>query len=107
VCLYILTKLNQQRMREWLQYKRSGPDSFGKFCFGFARGVESKISAIVRSATELAKTREAAALWYESGHKVTSHSLHFGKASSDAGLTAGGKASFHRGEVGRPQKLLK
>jgi hypothetical protein len=105
--IYILAKLNQQRMRHWIEYKRSGPDGFGKFCFGFARGVEGKIKEILRSAPAIAKNSETASLWYHAQHEVKEHNVGFGRASSSAGLGAGESSSFYRGEVGRPQKLLK
>jgi hypothetical protein len=104
---YILTKLNQQRMRGWIEYKQHGADGFGKFCFGFAKGVEGKIKEILRSAPAIAKNTEAACLWYRSQHDVKNHSVHFGRASSNAGLGAGESASFYRGEMGSPQKRLR
>lgn len=104
--LYIVTKLHEQRIGQWLRYKRTaGGDSFHKFCYGYSQGVADKIAAITDPMTELKKTRKTAELWYESKFKVgEGHS--YGQASSSAGLTAGGSASFHRGEFGTGQRKL-
>jgi Protein of unknown function (DUF2786) len=104
---YILAKINQQRMRKWLEYKQYGPDNFGKFCFGFARGVEGKVEDILRSAPAIAKNVAVAALWYRSQHNVTEESISFGRASSSAGLSAGESARFYRGEMSAPPKRLR
>lgn len=106
--LYIVTKLHEQRIGQWLRYKRTtGADSFHKFCYGYSQGVSEKISTLVAPMSELKATRKTAELWYESRFKVKEGDS-YGPASSNAGLTAGGSASFHRGEFGaRKEKLLR
>lgn len=104
---YIMGQLNRQRMQKWLEYKTHGLDGFGKFSFGFARGVEAKINQILRSAPAMAASTNKARLWYETRHDVDKHIVQFGRASSSAGLGAGESASFHRGEMGSPQKRLR
>ena len=105
--MYILAQLNLQRMRRWVEYKRHGSDGFGKFCFGFAKGVEGKVKEVLRSAPAIRKNTETAQIWYRANYRVTNQSVHFGQASSNAGLGAGESASFHRGEMNSPQKRLR
>lgn len=105
-CLYIVAKLHEQRVGQWLAYKRTGSDSFHKFCYGYARGVSDKIDSILPSMRQLGRDREAAQLWYEARHNVEHAGPLTGKASSNAGLDAGGGASLHRGELGAVRQRL-
>lgn len=109
-CLqYMLGEVNRQRIDAWLQYKgRQGPDSFHKFCYGFAKALEDKCNRIVNMPV-LAKTKNMLILWYETTvlhHKVSYAELTLGRAGSDAGVSAGSGASLHRGALGTPQKRL-
>lgn len=103
--LYILPLVHRQRTNAWQRYKLGGgQDSFGKFCFSFARAVESKAQTITTPAIE-AETAKAK-LWYESIHDVSHEGEAIrGKGSSDAGHKAGQAASFHRGEI-NPTKYI-
>ena len=107
--LYILAKLNEQRMGGWMTYKRQGgADSFHKFCYGYAQGVLSKVHILVRPMTEVTGATKAAELWYEANITKTT-GITFGRASSGAGMDAGGSASLHRGEMGggAPQRRIR
>lgn len=98
--IYILNKLHEQRIAEWLHYKGSGgSDKFHKFCFGYAQAVLDKVHVLIRQMPALRDERQTAKLWYEERHKV-GDGLRMGRASSSAGLEAGGSASLHRGELG-------
>jgi hypothetical protein len=102
---YVHAKLNEQRTGAWLKYKRTGPDNFYKFCFGYARSVVDTVDALIRPMTALNAERERARLWFESHHEV-GQGKHWGSASSTAGMTAGRNASFHRGEFGAGRQML-
>jgi Protein of unknown function (DUF2786) len=106
---YMVREVNRQRIAAWLAYKGSGqPDSFNKFCYGFAQALQNKIERLVNH-EQVAQTSRALTLWYEMNvlhSKVKSVSLAMGAASSQAGLAAGKDASLHRGALGTPQRLL-
>jgi hypothetical protein len=105
---YMLREVNRQRIAAWLQYKASqGPDSFHKFCYGFAMALRDKIVLIIDQRT-LDKAQHAARTWYLAnvGPIGKGSSLAMGRASSQAGEAAGKGASLHRGAVGTPQKLI-
>jgi hypothetical protein len=108
-CMYILAKLHEQRIGEWLKYKRkNGADSFGKFCYGYAEGVVNRVTQLTQPMAQIVAARRIADEWYTSYHKVTVHVRNWGRATSGAGANAGAGASFHRGEVGaRRERLLK
>src|SRR5262245_15461362 len=102
---YMLREVNRQRIAAWLKYKgAAGEDSFNKFCYGFAQGLQGRIAEL-----ELPSDRERLILWYETNvlHKpVLTHDLSSGRASSEAGLAAGEGASLHRGALGQPHKRI-
>jgi hypothetical protein len=104
-CLYILGQVHLERQRAWMRYKaEGGKDSFGKFCFSFARGIETKVDSI---ATHLqAKEADRALEWYKLTHSVVHGKQIRGSGSSDAGHAAGHRASFHRGAMGTPVKRI-
>jgi hypothetical protein len=117
-CLYILTKLHEQRIAAWLAHKSKGSaDRFHQFCFGYAKGVDARVTALLaemrasvgKDAVLPPDKRAQIALWYEAQFGVTHHDLGLhGKPQSDAGFAAGGSASFHRGEFGQnpaPRRL--
>jgi Protein of unknown function (DUF2786) len=106
-CLYILAEVHAQRHRAWVRYRaEGGRDSFGQFCFSFARGLEAKIKRLTAPA-QLTETQRAA-LWFEATHKVSTPSDPIrGRGSSEAGRDAGASASLHRGAVGGgPQRRI-
>jgi hypothetical protein len=108
---YMLHEVNRQRMAAWLKYNgSSGPDSFNKFCYGFAMALKAKIIRLVDYG-RVVEEQKPLTLWYETNiiHKSTnSTNLSSGRASSDAGLEAGKNASLHRGAVGQAaQKRLR
>lgn len=109
ICEYMLAEVNRQRMRAWLDYKgRGGPDSFHKFCYGYAKALDGKIDRLT-DATKIAATHAALKLWYEAaaGIKVRgSDALNGGRASSQAGQAAGDKASLHRGQLGEKTRQI-
>lgn len=100
VCLYLLASVHRQRTNAWVKYRgEGGRDSFGKFCFAFARALESKIARITTAAIRAESDKAQA--WFKAHHKVVEgESLTAGKGTSDAGAAAGTGASLHRGEVG-------
>jgi hypothetical protein len=107
---YMLHEIHRQRIVAWLAYKgQGGPDSFNKFCFGYARALETKIASLVNAGQVIAKTAELRH-WYEDnilGKKTTlSGALHAGRASSAAGMAAGGDASLHRGALGQAARQI-
>jgi hypothetical protein len=106
---YMLSEINRQRMRAWLDYKNhGGPDSFHKFCYGFAQALQEKIRKLTVAAA-VNSNRDKLRLWYETnilGRKVESFSLASGRASSVAGVAAGGNASLHRGSLGHAQRQI-
>ena len=104
-CMYILGQVHLDRQRAWVRYKaEGGKDTFGKFCFSFARGIETKVGTIT---TYLQAQEAARALsWYEETHKVISGDTIRGRGSSDAGHAAGHNASFHRGSMGAPPRRI-
>jgi hypothetical protein len=107
-CLdYMVREANRQRIAAWLDYKRTGADSFNKFCYGFATALKDKIQRITDTVSVHANDAKLT-LWYENylGIKVQPSSLSMGAASSEAGMAAGDGASLHRGALGQPQKLL-
>jgi hypothetical protein len=107
-CLYIVKKLHEQRMAQWMDYKaKQGGDSFFKFCFGFAQGVAKKIDILVKPMAAIKANQKAARLWFEQTYGARRASVKLGDASSQAGLRSGAAASFHRGEMGGPQRLLR
>ena len=106
---YMLGEVNRQRIRSWLDYKMSAqPDSFHKFCYGFAVALRERIDGMLDMAL-LEPRHEALALWYETNvlhRKLNKHSLSMGNASSAAGREAGEGASLHRGSLGQAQRQL-
>ncbi len=113
VLRYMLAELHRQRIAAWLDYKRSGPDSFHKFCFAYALALAAKIENLVRAKrAALGEHQTELKLWYEAEilHKpVEDYHVAMGHASSEAGAQAGRGASLHRGEVGgtAPQRRLR
>ena len=103
-CIYIVRKLHEQRMRDWLAYKPTGADSFHQFCYAYAMGLEGRVLVMIKPMPALRQEREAAKLWYEASHSIKKTELHLGKPTSGAGLEAGKSASLHRGEMGGPQR---
>jgi hypothetical protein len=106
---YMVREVNRQRIAAWLKYKGSaGPDSFNKFCYGFAQALKDKIDAIV--VYEVKKKQSAELIsWYEVnalGRSVRSAKLSSGPASSEAGMEAGKSASLHRGALGQSQRQV-
>jgi hypothetical protein len=106
---YMLREVNRQRIVAWLNYKVSGPDSFNKFCYGFAQALQSKINSI--ASTNLDQEQSALTLWYETnylhGNKTEAFQLANGQAKSQAGIAAGDNTSLHRGALGTPLKRLR
>jgi hypothetical protein len=104
---YMIDAVNQQRIRAWLDYKRTGSDKLWSFSFSFARALEEKIGELLEGATAIAAQREKAKLWYESTHKIQhSEDWIHGRGASTAGRAAGSNTSLHRGAVGRPTERL-
>jgi hypothetical protein len=96
--VYILGEVHAQRSRAWVDYRGGGGgDSFGKFCFSFARGLETKIEQLITAAALNEKKR--ARLWFEAAHPISGGSTIGGRGSSEAGLAAGSSASLHRGTM--------
>jgi hypothetical protein len=105
-CLYVLGQVHIQRQRAWVRYRgEGGNDSFGKFCFSFARGLEGKIDQLLSSAQ--LDEAERARLWYRERHNVEDGTYITGAGSSDAGHHAGAGASLHRGEAPGPRSTLR
>lgn len=107
---YMLGEIHRQRITAWLDYKRDGPDSFHRFCYGFAQALAAKIGAIIAASKgELREYQERLTIWYETeilhAPTVRRH-IGFGDASSAAGLAAGGAASLNRGAVGQSARRI-
>ena len=107
---YMLHAVNGQRIGAWQRYKlEGGTDSFNKFCYGFAVALSGKIEAMV-DAERLSADVQVLTTWYEQnvlGQPVVPVDLSMGRASSAAGMEAGGNASLHRGTVtGGEQKRI-
>jgi hypothetical protein len=104
---YMIDAVNQQRIRAWLEYKRTGPDKLWSFSYSFARALEEKIHKLLEGATAIKAQRERAKRWFESTHKIThGASAIRGHGASEAGRSAGSNTSLHRGMVGRPTERL-
>jgi hypothetical protein len=105
----MLHEVNRQRIAAWLKYKGSlGPDSFNKFCYGFAQALGNKINALVVREV-VTKQRDGLRSWYAEnvlGHPAKSVALSSGPASSEAGMKAGKSASLHRGALGQSQRQI-
>lgn len=110
VLRYMLAELHRQRIAAWLDYKRTGPDSFYKFCFAYAQAMAAKIELLVaaRQATLDAHQKQLQ-LWYETEilkHPAQHAHVEMGRASSEAGLRAGSGASLNRGAIGQPVRRI-
>ena len=103
---YFLEAVRQQRVRAWLEYKKTGPDGLWSFSFSFARALEGKVHRLLVGAPEIAAKRQQAKLWYESTRRIIHENLIGGPGASAAGRAAGANVSLHRGEVGRPTARL-
>jgi len=103
VLRYMLAEIHRQRIAAWLQYKRTGPDSFHRFCYAFAQALASKISDIVDAGRDaLDAHQKKLKHWYEIEvlhGPVQGEHVELGRASSAAGLQAGRAASLNRGAV--------
>jgi hypothetical protein len=100
---YMIDAVNQQRIRAWLEYKRTGPDKLWSFSFSFAQALVEKVDSLLEGATEIEAQRERARLWFESSHKINHNDdAIYGRGASAAGRAAGSNTSLHRGVIGRP-----
>jgi hypothetical protein len=102
--LYIASQISIQRQRAWQKYKMSGgTDSFGKFCFSFARGLEVKINQLMgrEQIAEIKRIR----LWFEARESVHTTEPIRGQGSSSAGKEAGSSASIYRGQASSPTPI--
>jgi hypothetical protein len=105
---YMIAEIARQRIRVWLEHKAGGnPDSFGKFCYGFACALEEKIKQIV-NLEAVAQTSKHLLDWFRAnvGPIGNGMSLRMGNASSEAGIAAGRSASLHGGALGQPHKQI-
>jgi len=106
---YMLREVSRQRIAAWMDYKmRSQPDSFHKFCFGFARALSDKIETMV-DRKQVSATNKRLLLWYETNvdrYNSNDSDPFSGRASSQAGMDAGENASLHRGSLGQPLKQI-
>jgi Protein of unknown function (DUF2786) len=107
---YMVREIARQRIAAWMNYKMSGePDSFHKFCYGFAQALSSKIKTLIDQ-QQLGKNRAQLTLWYETnilhGPTAEPFCLSSGRASSEAGMDAGQNASLHRGSLGQPIRQI-
>lgn len=99
--LFMLPELHRQRMQAWITYKAShGPDSFHKFCYGFAKALDKRIDHLLDLRT-VSQHHRSLIDWYEAqvGHKINQVDLARGRASSASGDEAGRNASLHRGSL--------
>lgn len=104
---YMLAEVGRQRAAAWMNYKmQRKPDSFHKFCFGFARALMDRIRGLVDWETMRAEQARAKAWYEEHFGKVTDVHLHHGRASSEAGMAAGAGASLTRGALAQPYKQI-
>jgi hypothetical protein len=106
---FMLPELHRQRIVAWTDYRISGSDSFHKFCYGFAKALNARISQLTEKWHESDQRKQLVA-WFEAylGHKLKNADILGGRASSEAGTEAGRTASLHRGTLGgERQKMLR
>jgi hypothetical protein len=106
---YMVREVSRQRIAAWMDYKMSGkPDSFHKFCYGFAQALSCKIDDLINQ-QQVQQNSNRLTGWYEINilhHPAQPMDLSSGRASSQAGMAAGQSASLHRGSLGQPLKQI-
>jgi hypothetical protein len=113
---YILGIVIRQRTSAWNKYKADGgPDSKGKWLYGYALGVEDKVEALLRDLAAKMRTSgkglvpldliKQAEAWYNKHYPPTSAlEHHFGRRSDD-GFAAGSNVNLYRGEVAQTRQV--